>query len=49
LLRRAERIAADAGYSRMAIIASVGTRAWYADRGYRLADTYMIRELTGRD
>lgn len=49
LLRRAERIAADAGYSRMAIIASVGTREWYAARGYRLADTYMIREIARED
>jgi elongator complex protein 3 len=49
LLHRAERIAAEAGYSRMAIIASVGTRAWYAGRGYRLSDTYMIRELARED
>jgi elongator complex protein 3 len=45
LLRRAESIARDAGYSRMAIIASVGTREWYTDRGYQLADTYMVRSL----
>jgi elongator complex protein 3 len=45
LLRRAESIARDAGYSQLAIIASVGTREWYADRGYHLADTYMVRSL----
>jgi elongator complex protein 3 len=49
LLRRAESIATDAGYSRMAIIASVGTRGWYADRGYRLSGTYMIRDLARKD
>ncbi len=49
LLRRAERIAGEAGYSRMAIIASVGTRAWYAERGYRLSGTYMNRDLARGD
>jgi elongator complex protein 3 len=49
LLRRAETIAGAAGFARLTVIASVGTREWYADRGYRLADTYMVRNLTLED
>ena len=49
LLRRAEAIAGDSGFARLTVIASVGTREWYAGRGYRLADTYMTRDLTPKD
>lgn len=45
LLERAEAIARDAGFERMAIIASVGTRDYYRARGYELDDTYMTRRL----
>ncbi|MBD3163554.1 MAG: tRNA uridine(34) 5-carboxymethylaminomethyl modification radical SAM/GNAT enzyme Elp3 [Candidatus Eisenbacteria bacterium] len=43
LLERAERIAREAGYPRVAVIASVGTRPYYAARGYRREGTYMVR------
>ncbi len=46
LLAEAERIAAERGYRRMAVIASVGTRAYYAGRGYARAGTYMAKGLT---
>jgi elongator complex protein 3 len=46
LLREAEQRARAAGYARMAIIASIGTRRWYRERGYELEDTYMVRELS---
>jgi elongator complex protein 3 len=45
LLARAETIAREAGYPRMAIIASVGTRPYYERRGYSLEGTYMTRSL----
>jgi len=46
LLRRAEEIALRAGFKRMAVISSVGTRPWYRERGYQLEQTYMTRSLT---
>ncbi len=46
LLARAEEIARGQGYRRMAIIAAVGTRGYYRQRGYRLEGTYMTRELS---
>ena len=45
LLGRAETIARERGYRRMAVIASVGTRGYYAKRGYEREGTYMTREL----
>jgi elongator complex protein 3 len=45
LLAEAERCAHKAGYSKMAIIASVGTRGYYAKYGYELEGTYMVRSL----
>ncbi len=46
LLARAEAAAAQAGYARMAVIAAVGTRAYYAARGYVESGTYMTKTLT---
>lgn len=45
LLANAEQLARQAGYARMAVIAAVGTRRYYAARGYQLAGTYMLKEL----
>ncbi|MBR58470.1 MAG: tRNA uridine(34) 5-carboxymethylaminomethyl modification radical SAM/GNAT enzyme Elp3 [Myxococcales bacterium] len=45
LLQEAEKRSRDAGYRRLAIIASVGTRGYYGDRGYHLDGTYMVRDL----
>jgi ELP3 family radical SAM enzyme/protein acetyltransferase len=48
LVRRAEQIARNRGYRQMAIIAGIGTRPYYRDKlGYRLAETYMTKQLTG--
>ncbi len=44
LLEEAERIAGSAGFRRVAIIASVGTRGYYRKRGYRLDGTYMVKD-----
>jgi len=45
LIERAEQLAHEAGYDRLAIIASVGTRGYYARRGYAREGTYMTRGL----
>ncbi|CAC9490123.1 acetyltransferase-like protein [Leishmania infantum JPCM5] len=45
LMREAERIAKERGYYRTAVIAGVGVRRYYAKLGYRLEDTYMVKEL----
>ncbi|MBI4359431.1 MAG: tRNA uridine(34) 5-carboxymethylaminomethyl modification radical SAM/GNAT enzyme Elp3 [Candidatus Nealsonbacteria bacterium] len=46
LIKEAERIAQKEGFSKMAIIAGVGTRGYYRRLGYRLRDTYMIKRLS---
>lgn len=45
LLERAEMIARDAGYRRMAVIAAVGTRLYYKSRGFERSDLYMLRSI----
>jgi ELP3 family radical SAM enzyme/protein acetyltransferase len=45
LLHKAELIAIDAGYKRMAIISGIGVRDYYRKRGYTLQGTYMIKKL----
>lgn len=45
LLAHAEELARAAGFARMAIIAAVGTRRYYAGRGYHLDGTYMVKDL----
>ena len=44
LLERAETIARERGYTRMTIIASVGTRGYYRERGYERRGTYMVKD-----
>jgi elongator complex protein 3 len=46
LIQRSEEIAREKGYQQMAVIAAVGTRAYYAERGYRLGEAYMVKPLT---
>jgi elongator complex protein 3 len=49
LLEDAERIAREEfGCRRMAVIAGVGVREYYRQRGYELEDTYMVKRLDGR-
>lgn len=45
LLKHAEDIARKNDYTRIAIIASVGTRQYYAARGYQIGETYMLKQL----
>jgi elongator complex protein 3 len=45
LLARAEEIARASGFSRLAVIAAVGTREYYSGRGFELGNRYMLKEL----
>ena len=45
LISESERIAREAGYKRLAVIAAVGTRAYYARRGFELGPYYMTKNL----
>jgi elongator complex protein 3 len=43
LLDEAQRIAHHEGYGRLAVIAAVGTRPYYRERGFTLGHLYMSR------
>ena len=45
LLIEAERIAREAGYKKVAIIAGIGVREYYKNRGYTLEGSYMVKYL----
>jgi len=45
LIARAEEIARQRGYRRLAVIAAVGTRQYYAARGFRRGRLYMQKDL----
>jgi elongator complex protein 3 len=45
LMERAEEIANEAGYNRLAVIAAIGTREYYRKLGYALGKTYMVKNL----
>ncbi len=45
LLRRAEEIARERGYARMAVISAIGTRRYYEGRGFRRGELYLIKDL----
>ena len=45
LIAHAEKIALEHGYQKLAVIAAVGTRAYYAARGFKLGDLYMTKSL----
>ncbi len=45
LLRHAEELARQHGYRRVAVIAALGTRGYYASHGYSLGETYMIKDI----
>jgi elongator complex protein 3 len=45
LLKKAERIAKEKGYQRLAVIAAVGTRQYYLKRGFRRGDLYLVKDL----
>ena len=45
LVAEACRIAGDAGYGKVAVISSVGTRGYYRSLGFEDADLYQLRDL----
>ena len=45
LIEEAEGIARDKGYKRLAVISAVGTRQYYAERGFQRGQYYMVKEL----
>lgn len=47
LMARAEALAADAGYGRVAVTSAVGTRAYYRKLGYRRDGAYMVLDGGG--
>lgn len=45
LVREAERLAAERGYKKLAVISGVGVRGYYRKLGYRKQGTYMIKNI----
>lgn len=45
LIQRAEAIAKERGYRRLAVISAVGTRRYYLERGYQRGELYLFKEL----
>jgi elongator complex protein 3 len=45
LLRRADEIALGRGFSRLAVIAAVGTRQYYLKRGFERGALYLVKAL----
>jgi len=45
LLQRAETIALQHGFRRMAVISAVGTRLYYLERGYERGELYLVKKL----
>ena len=45
LLMEAEKIAKKSGVKKMAIISGVGVRGYYRKTGYKLKDSYMIKDI----
>jgi len=42
---KAEEIARERGYKKMAVISAIGTREYYKKLGYCLEGTYMVKDL----
>ncbi len=45
LLVEADRIAREKGYRRMAVIAAVGTRNYYLERGFERGELYLVKTI----
>lgn len=45
LLEEAEQVALKSGFERMAVIAAVGTRAYYLGRGFTRGELYLVKEI----
>jgi elongator complex protein 3 len=47
LMQAADEIARGQGYDRMAVIAAVGTRQYYLERGFERGELYLVKNLGG--
>jgi elongator complex protein 3 len=45
LIEKAEEIARKRGYQKLVVISAVGTREYYAGRGFALGELYMTKTL----
>jgi elongator complex protein 3 len=45
LLEKAERIARERGFHRVAVISAVGTRKYYLDRGFERGELYLVKNI----
>jgi len=45
LLEEGEKIAAEKGFLKIAVISAVGTRRYYLDRGYKRGELYLVKQL----
>jgi elongator complex protein 3 len=45
LLQKAESIAVQNGFKRIAVISAVGTRPYYLERGYERRELYLVKKL----
>ena len=45
LLQAADRLAGEKGYHRMAVIAAVGTRQYYLERGFERGELYLVKTI----
>ena len=45
LMDRARQISKAAGFKRISVISAIGTREYYADRGFELGELYMNGDL----
>lgn len=45
LIAQAEKIAKKAGYRKLAVISSIGTRGYYRQLGYKLYGLYMVKSI----
>jgi elongator complex protein 3 len=46
LLARAEAAAREAGYPRLAVIAAIGTRPYYRERGFTDGELYLVKDIS---
>jgi len=45
LIKKAEEIAQQANYKKIAVISGIGVRDYWRKNGYHLSETYMIKKL----
>ena len=45
LMAKAEEIARERGYKKMAVISAIGTREYYKKLGYELKGEYMVKKM----